>query len=260
MTSYKVGDTIEIAIANTNDAEKANFHKVKVVGILSQSPFNAPYADNESPSIIATKITFDKLVSTVQTEEPDDTKKMGSVLLGLDVALKDGADSEPARKKLETMVSDLPNAQLIDIASQQKEARQFEIQMKIFIYGFLAVIGLIGSLNIINTVQTNLLLRRREFGLLQAVGMTMRQIRRMASTEGVWFGVIGGAWGLVFGGALSYFLYSQVSNMQGFPFEFPWKGALLAVGFALAVGLISVQGPMRRMARSNLIEALREEA
>jgi putative ABC transport system permease protein len=157
------------------------------------------------------------------------------------------------------LAHNIPGTRLVDIAAQQKETRQFNLQMQIFIYGFLLIIGVIGSLNIINTVQTNLLLRRREIGLLQAVGMTMGQIRKMASAEGVWFGVIGSFWGIVLGVGISYFLYTELSNVQGFPFEFPWGASLLACGFAVLVGLISVQGPLRRMEKANLIEELREE-
>ncbi|MDG0794008.1 ABC transporter permease [Cohnella ginsengisoli] len=132
--------------------------------------------------------------------------------------------------------------------------------MKIFIYGFLGVIALIGSLNIVNTVQTNLMLRRREFGLLQAVGMTMGQLRRMATLEGVWFGVIGAFWGLLLGIGISYLLYDQLNSMEGMAFSFPVTGAIISCVFALGVGLLSVQGPLRKIAKASVVEELREEA
>jgi putative ABC transport system permease protein len=257
MADYKVGDKLLIDwSAMASDPEKASkpiYAEVTVGGILSQSPFGSTYQE-EALSVMAPMSVFDKLAMTVPGETG---ASLG--MEGIDVALEDGADAEAIRQALQALVDSLPNARLVDVAAQQKQERQFNLQMQIFVYGFLTVIGVIGSLNIINTVQTNLLLRRREFGLLQAVGMTMGQLKRMASLEGIWFGVLGSFWGLVFGIGLSYFLFVELSGIQGMPFRFPWGGALIACGAALAVGLLSVQGPLRRMSKLNLIESLREE-
>lgn len=257
LTRFKVGDKLTLSMGHSDTATKETIREVTVAGILSQSPFNAPYRE-DSLTIMAVKPTFAKLVEAVPADE--EPVQLGTSLIGFEVALEDGADPAPIKQKLEEVAATVTGSHLVDIVSEQKQARQFALQMQIFVYGFLAVIGLIGSLNIINTVQTNLLLRRREIGLLQATGMTMGQIRKMASAEGVWFGVIGSFWGLLLGAGFSYFLYKQLSDVQGVPFAFPWGGALIACGFALAVGLLSVQGPLRRMSKANLIEELREEA
>ena len=87
----------------------------------------------------------------------------------------------------------------------------------------------------------------------------MGQIRKMASAEGLWFGVIGGFWGILLGAGFCYFLYRQLETVQGFPFEFPWAASLIACAAALLVGLFSVQGPLRKMEKANLLEELREE-
>ncbi|MCC3373848.1 ABC transporter permease [Cohnella sp. REN36] len=252
ITRLQVGDTLNLLMSNEFDPK--NVKQVKVGGILSQSPFS-PTLQETQLAVFGAKPTIVKLL-----EGTDETfVSYGTTLMGLDVAVEDGASYDPIRLTLNNIVAQKPNAQLYDIAQTQKENRQFNLQMQIFVYGFLVVIILIGSLNIINTVQTNLLLRRRELGLLQAVGMTMGQLRRMATLEGIWYGVIGSFWGLILGTGLSYLLYLQLNGMQGMPFRFPWVGAILSCGFALAVGLLSVQGPLRRMKKANLIEELREE-
>ncbi|TVX95001.1 FtsX-like permease family protein [Cohnella terricola] len=256
LTRYKVGDKLTLHM-NPDDSNAPKLHEVTVAGILTQSPFDATYHESML-TIIVGKATYDKLLA-------DDPEKYfpelyPNVPTGFDVAMADGADPEPVRLKLQEIVRTNPGSRLVDIAENQKETRNFNVQMKIFVYVFLFVIGVIGSLNIINTIQTNLLLRRREIGLLQAVGMTMGQIRRMATAEGLWFGVIGSVWGILLGFGLCYFLYKQISNFQGIPFEFPWGASLIACGTALLVGLFSVQGPLRKMEKANLLERLREEA
>ncbi|MFC5703214.1 ABC transporter permease [Cohnella faecalis] len=257
LTTYKVGDTLTIHMGESDAIQSSTVREVKVAGILSESPFGSRYLDH-GLTVIAAKSTFAMLLDSVPAAK--NVPVYGTALLGLEIALKEGADTEPVKLKLEQIAAGIKGSQVIDIAAEQAQERQFGLQMKIFIYGFLGIIALIGSLNIINTVQTNLFLRRREFGLLQAVGMTMGQVRKMATTEGVWFGIIGSIWGLLCGGLLSYFLFVQMSNVQGMPFDFPWGGAAIACGFAICVGLLSVQGPLRRMQKANLIDTLREEA
>jgi len=262
LSRLKVGDKLKLAVPDDYGAEKPRAKEriaieVTVGGILSLNPFDARYQRTDL-SVIATEGIYEKLAKLVPKELEADYPTRAS-LIGFDVALADGADAEPVREQLNVLARTIPNGRVIDVAANQKEARQFTLQMQIFVYGFLTVIGLIGSLNIVNTVQTNLLLRRREFGLLQAVGMTGGQLKRMATLEGVWMGLIGGFWGLVAGTAISYFLYLQLDELQGMPFQFPWLGALVACVFAFGVGLLSVQGPLRRMAKANLIDELRED-
>lgn len=255
ITRYKVGDTLSL---RTNPGEDAppTMREVKIGGILSQSPFNSPYAESILIAI-GTRPTITKLYQAAYPDEGEPNFLLSSV----QISVKDGADSDAIKHELESFISrNFPvGAQLVDIASERQRERQFALQMQIFVYGFLIIIGTIGSLNIINTVQTNLLLRRKEIGLLQSVGMTLGQVRRMASAEGVWFGVNGGFWGIGLGAAISYLLYRQINDVQGIPFVFPWGGALIASGCAIAVGLLSVQSPLRRMNRVSLIDRLREE-
>ncbi|MDI4649274.1 ABC transporter permease [Cohnella hashimotonis] len=252
LSDLKIGDTLSL---NFGDQEKPLMRQVKVGGILSQAPFNPTLQDN-SLYVIGTKETYAALLKDV----PADKAPYGTALRGLDIALADGADGKPVKQALQAIADQDPSIRLVDFVEEQRQTRQFNVQMKIFIYGFLAVIGLIGSLNIINTVQTNLMLRRREFGLLQAVGMTMKQLRRMATLEGVWFGVIGSFWGLLLGVGICFLLYRQMNNIEGIPFSFPVTGAAISCVFALGVGLLSVQGPLRKIAKASVVEELREEA
>ncbi|MEK0317645.1 ABC transporter permease [Cohnella sp. 56] len=252
LSNLKVGDKL---VLNFGSQAKPLTREVRVGGILSQAPFNPTILDTLL-YVIGTKDTFAALMKDV----PADIAPTGTALHGLDIALADGVDSAPVRQALQAMADREPSIRLVDFAEEQRHTRQFNLQMKIFIYGFLAVIGLIGSLNIINTVQTNLMLRRREFGLLQAVGMTMSQLRRMATLEGVWFGVIGSFWGLLLGVGICYLLFRQLNNMEGIAFAFPVTGAVISCVFALGVGLLSVQGPLRKIAKASVVEELREEA
>ena len=69
-------------------------------------------------------------------------------------------------------------------ATARSEFAQFR-QMFLLIGGILcAIIGLVGLLNFFNAMMTGILSRRREFAVLQAVGMTNRQLKTMLIYEG----------------------------------------------------------------------------
>lgn len=72
-------------------------------------------------------------------------------------------------------------------ATARSEFAQFR-QMFLLIGGILcAIIGLVGLLNFFNAMMTGILSRRREFAVLQAVGMTNRQLKTMLIYEGLFY-------------------------------------------------------------------------
>lgn len=89
--------------------------------------------------------------------------------------------------QLNTLLSDMNH---VEISSYQDalQTSRFGIQlMQLGVYAFLTVIGLIGFMNMANTIITGIITRKREFGMLQAVGMTNRQLKHMLQMEGMVF-------------------------------------------------------------------------
>ncbi len=89
-----------------------------------------------------------------------------------------------------------PSFDYIDYEQLAKENRAATIVVSIFLYGFVTVIALISCINIINTISTNILLRKREIAMIKAVGMSQKSIKRMISLEGVLYGI----YAAIFGG------------------------------------------------------------
>ncbi len=81
--------------------------------------------------------------------------------------------------------------------------------INLFFYGFLTLITLIGVTNIINTLDTNIKLRRREFAMLKSVGLTPEGFLRMLRYESLFYGLTALLYGLPIGIALSVFIYTQ---------------------------------------------------
>jgi putative ABC transport system permease protein len=125
---------------------------------------------------------------------------------------------------------------------------------------FIAVI--VAILGIVNTLTVSIIDRKRELGVLRAVGGLRRQIRQTVWMEAVAIGLVGLALGLLFGAANLYFLLQITSrDLSGMslPYRFPLSIALMLLPTILAAALFSALWPAESAVRSSLVEALEYE-
>jgi len=132
------------------------------------------------------------------------------------------------------------------------------------LFGSLALT--VASLGIINTLVMAILERRREIGILKALGATDRDVRTLFFAEAGAMGLCGGFFGVVLGWLIGQALtwgttiYLHRQSLPGVKISYvPWWLALGAIGFAIIVSLIAGLYPAARAARLNPMEALRYE-
>lgn len=77
---------------------------------------------------------------------------------------------------------------LYNRAEEERTVSNMIILVKVFSYGFIALISLISVANVFNTVSTNVALRRRDYAMLRSLGMTNRGINRMMNYECLLYG------------------------------------------------------------------------
>ncbi len=126
----------------------------------------------------------------------------------------------------------------------------------------LAVAVLVAILGIINTLTVSITDRRRELGVLQAVGALRGQVRRTIWLEAIAIGIIGLAIGLAFGCvALYYSLEMAARDISGLRLDYTYPWSMAAGLFPVIVGaaLIAALGPAEQAVRGNLVEALEYE-
>jgi putative ABC transport system permease protein len=132
------------------------------------------------------------------------------------------------------------------------------------LFGSLALT--VASLGIINTLVMAILERRREIGVLKALGATDGDVRRLFFAEAGAMGLFGGVFGVALGWLIGQGLtwgttiYLRQQDLPGVKISYvPWWLGLGAVGFAVAVSLAAGLYPAARAARLNPVEALRYE-
>jgi putative ABC transport system permease protein len=131
--------------------------------------------------------------------------------------------------------------------------------MNLFFYGFLTLITLIGVTNVINTLDTNIKLRRREFAMLKSVGLTPGGLRRMLRYESLFYGLTALLYGLPIGLALSLIIYLQFEDVSNFAFTLPWGaiGACIAAVLTIVFGTMMISGAMIR--NDNIVDTIKQE-
>ena len=132
------------------------------------------------------------------------------------------------------------------------------------IFGGLALV--VATLGIVNTLVMAILERRREIGVLKALGAADRDVRQLFFSEAAVMGLVGGVFGTGLGWAIGRALtigtdiYLKRKNLPGVDISFvPWWLALGAVAFAVVVSLAAGIYPASRAARLNPVEALKYE-
>ena len=150
---------------------------------------------------------------------------------------------------------------LTDNYQSLQSSRNMLLVINIFVFGFTIVIILICSMNILNTVTTNVLLRRRELAMLQAVGMSRQQVRRMLFIECTLYGVTGAVWGSLFGVGLLYLLGSSIDRTFGGMAlsRIPWELIGITLAGALTISILAGILPVRRVMSDKVVEAIRAE-
>src|SRR6202044_2358488 len=132
------------------------------------------------------------------------------------------------------------------------------------IFGSLALA--VPSLGIVNTLVMAILERRREIGILKALGAADRDIRRLffaeAGVMGLMGGILGVALGWLIGSALTFGTNVYLRRQELPPIDLssiPWWMVAGAIGFSIAVSLAAGIYPASRAAKLNPVEALRYE-
>ena len=173
------------------------------------------------------------------------------------VGLAEGVDAEAARPALEAVVADYPNAELNDMQQAlDKTVAQLDLLLNV-LTGMLAMAIIIALLGIANTLALSIMERRREIGLLRAVGMTRRQVRRMIRWEAVLIAVFGAVIGMLVGVGLGVAVVAAIGS--GILLAIPWGNLAIYLVLAAVGGIVASIVPGWRGSRLDVLDSIAYE-
>ena len=146
-----------------------------------------------------------------------------------------------------------------DLGDGMKEMDALYAQVEFFVYCFIIIITLISIINIFNTISTNLLLRRKEFSTLKAIGMTEKQLRKSVLLEGTLYGVIAALVGGIVSGILLKLLISIGGGRADVQYNFDMIAFAGSIICAVAVTYLATAIPLRKLKKLTIVEGISEE-
>lgn len=188
------------------------------------------------------------LLSSVSTAEPVD------FFIGAKIA--DGVDIATARAAVEAVAEAFPSAEVQDQAEFQKSQEDQINQLLTIIYGLLAISIAIAVLGIANTMALSVFERTREFGLLRAVGMSKRVLKRSIRWEAIIVAVFGASLGVVVGVPLGAAVASVLPDTIVATIVIPFGTIRNILIAAVIVGIVAAIGPARRAAKLDVLQAI----
>ncbi|MFF1695656.1 ABC transporter permease [Streptomyces sp. NPDC058257] len=170
-----------------------------------------------------------------------------------------GTGPDTLRERLEKTLDPFPQVQVRDQADYKDLIREQIAVMLYLVYALLGLAIIIAVLGVVNTLALSVVERTREIGLLRAIGLARRQLRRMIRLESVVIAVFGAllglALGLVWGVAAQ-----QVLALQGMTaFAIPWTTVIAVLVGSVIVGLAAALLPALRASRMNVLAAIAHE-
>lgn len=171
----------------------------------------------------------------------------------------DGVSLEEARAAVTEIAAPFPN---LEIQTTSEVLDDAEAQIDQLLAIFSALLGLaiiIAVLGITNTLALSIIERTREIGLLRAVGMVRRQVRRMIRWEAVLIALFGAILGMLAGIGLGWAVVTALADEGLGTFSIPYGQLVVYIVIAALAGVIAAIYPARKAARMNILEAIAYE-
>ena len=159
-------------------------------------------------------------------------------------------------QRLNAELNGFPDAKLQTKAQFRSNQEQGLNTLLNLLYVLLSLSILISLFGIVNTLVLTVFERTRELGMLRAVGMSRRQVRRMIRHESVITALLGATFGIPLGVILALMIGAAINFAA---FTVPWGTLIVFVIAAIVAGLIAAVFPARRAARLNVLQALQYE-
>ncbi|MFC8096986.1 ABC transporter permease [Streptomyces sp. NPDC057363] len=249
--AFEVGGTDVVV-----DADTAKDH-----GWKTGSTFTAAYEDGEKQRLkVAGVYEGNDMIRGIMVDLPTVAPHQSDpVDMQVMVKMSDGASSA-AKDSLVEALDTNPAIKIQDKQDISNEIAKMFTLMLNMLYGLLAMAVIVAVLGVINTLAMSVFERSQEIGMLRAIGLDRKGIKRMVRLESLvislFGGVLGIGLGVFFGWAAGQLMGTAIPTYE---LVLPWGRMGVFLLLAAVVGVLAALWPARRAARLNMLDAIKAE-
>lgn len=224
---WGVGDRISLYLPD-------GVREVTIAGILSNSPFDTKEG---MLNVICSEQTFTSLTGIS------------------DYTIIDIQVDEDISGQVRSLIT--PQMRLLDKQQDNRDIRTAYNSMSVFVYGFLVVIALVALINIINTVNTSVSSRMSNYGVMRAVGMSGKQLKRMVTAEAAAYAISGSIVGCLLGIVLHRLLFHLIiASIWGEAWQPPFAVLAITVFAAILTTFVAVILPTKKIEEMSIVNVV----
>lgn len=239
--NVKAGDSMEVTM---NDEQK----QIKISKITTERPMGYESCYTTGGYLF------------VSEDYPLVTKDKSELNSGnLCIEAQKPSEIENKLTDLKKESEEFENIMVTNLAEYADQEKRIIILVSIFLYGFIAVITLIGVTNIFNTITTNMILRSKEFANLKSIGMTTKEFNKMIKLESIMYGTKSLLIGIPIGLFGSYEIFKSFTNSIDFGFIVPWQAIIISVIFVFIIVGLTMKYSLNKINKQNIIETIRQD-
>ncbi|MEU7279296.1 ABC transporter permease [Streptomyces sp. NPDC045431] len=229
---WKVGDTLPVTFADEKKGE------LTVGAVFKDTEFL-------SPVLVDTKVVA-----------PHENKPFIPQIF----VTMDGGQTAANEKALVSALGENPAINVMDKQDIRDQFGGMINMMLNIMYGLLAMALIIAVLGVVNTLAMSVFERQQEIGMLRAIGLDRRRVKRMVRLEAVVISVFGAVVGIGLGTFLGWAIGQSIkSGLPDYALVIPWDRIGVFLVLAALVGVLAAMWPARSAAKLNMLNAIKAE-
>lgn len=226
------------------------------------SDFTVTYEDGKKQRLtVAGVYEANEMIRGIMIDSPTLTPHLTDGVSDMQVMVKtSGGASDAAKDKLTKALGENPAIKIQDRQDISNEVAQMFTLMLNMLYGLLAMAVIVAVLGVINTLAMSVFERQQEIGMLRAIGIDRKGIKRMVRLESLVISLFGGVLGIGLGVFFGWAAGELIGKtMATYELVLPWGRMGVFLALAAVVGILAALWPARRAARLNMLAAIKAE-
>jgi hypothetical protein len=241
--SFSYGDnSISSTEVNTGDIITVNGVSLRVAGIIGM-----PVTLDNSGFINGVQIIVFDTIYDVITGQSNYTE--------IYPVLSQNADREAVEQSIISICERTSGSRWLSYQNTDQQLRESYEQIKLLAWGLILFVGLIGILNIINTVYTNIHTRLKEIGVQRAIGMSADSLYKTFLWEGAYYGIIAAVIGNIIGYACAVLINAAVTESISIV-AVPIISVITITVISITACLIATCIPLKKVADMSIVRTI----